>query len=321
MRNRDVQKELLLFGTIVAAGTAAALFLFSWETALYVLGLSALFLSALALLRALRTRRLKRLSLDLDRLLHGDYSVRFNNYEEGENAILANELAKVTDTLKKQAEQLQKEKKYLADSIADISHQIRTPLTALDLNLATLLAGDGTEHSRRERLQQARQLTGRMEWLIEALLKLSRLDAGTIEFARGHVCLRELVEKAAEPFLIPLELRGQRLELAGIDETAGFTGDAAWSAEAVSNVLKNCMEHTGEDGLITVTGEENAIFTELVIADNGEGIAEEDLPHLFERFYRGKNSGGQSGRIGLALTRAILTAQNGTIQAENRREG
>lgn len=320
MRNQDARRELLLFGLTAAAGEAAILF-FSPGAALPALGLSALFFAALAVSRMLRIRRLKNLSLDLDRLLHGDYSVRFNNYEEGENAILANELTKVTDTLKKQAEQLRMEKKYLADSIADISHQIRTPLTALDLNLATLLSGGGAEQERRERLKQARQLTRRMEWLIEALLKLSKLDAGTIEFAREYVSLREIAEKAAQPLLIPLELRGQALDLSGIAGDAGFTGDAAWSIEAVGNVLKNCMEHTGEGGRITVAGEENAIFTELIIADNGEGITPEDLPHLFERFYRGRNAGGQSVGIGLALTRAILAAQNGTIQAENRREG
>lgn len=161
MRNQDARRELLLFGFTAAAGEAAILF-FSPGAALPALGLSALFFAALAVSRMLRIRRLKNLSLDLDRLLHGDYSVRFNNYEEGENAILANELTKVTDTLKKQAEQLRMEKKYLADSIADISHQIRTPLTALDLNLATLLSGDGAEQGRRERLKQARQLIRRM---------------------------------------------------------------------------------------------------------------------------------------------------------------
>lgn len=287
-----------------------------------------------AFLLLLRKRRLKELAFDMDRLLHGDYRARFQDYEEGETAVVANELAKITDTLQTQAEKLKNEKRYLADSIADISHQIRTPLTALNLTLETIAAqqeaartkGDGQKRQGQEAAQtagikQAKQLTRRMEWLIEALLKLSKLDAGTVEFAKERIVAVQLVKDAAAPFGILMDLRAQTLDTGGISPDASFLGDLSWSTEAVGNVLKNCIEHTGEGGRISVTAQENAIYTELVVEDDGEGIDEKDLPHLFERFYKGKNSGGNSVGIGLALTRAILTAQNGTIQAENRREG
>lgn len=281
----------------------------------------------------LQQRKLKALAADMDRLLHGDYRVRFQAYEEGGTAIVANELAKITDTLQTQAESLKKEKIYLADSIADISHQIRTPLTALNLTLETC-AQEAGGLSKRENpeeqearlrtaasLRQAKQLTRRMEWLIEALLKLSKLDAGTIVFARETVSVAQLISQAAEPLRIPMELRAQTLSTDGIAPDAVFCGDAAWSVEAVGNILKNCVEHTGEGGTIRVSAVENAIYTELVISDNGEGIAAEDLPHLFERFYKGKNSGGNSVGIGLALARAIVLQQNGTIRAENESGG
>lgn len=316
MKDQDIRRELILFFIIAVTGVAAGFFV-SRNAAVLVFFVSAAFGITFAVTIKIRVRRLKELSCDLDKLLHGDYGVRFNNYEEGELAILASELAKVTDTLKTQAEQLVKEKRFLADSIADISHQIRTPLTALNLNLVSLTSGKSTG----QEVRQARQLAARMEWLIEALLKLSKLDAGTIEFASERVSLTALVKAAAEPFLIPLELRGQQLDTAKIEKDAGFTGDFAWSVEAISNVLKNCMEHTKEGGTITVEGMENAIYTEISISDNGEGIGEDELPHLFERFFKGKNSGSQSVGIGLALTQAIVTSQNGTVHAENKREG
>lgn len=261
----------------------------------------------------LRKRKLKELAVDMDRLLHGDYQVRFKNYEEGETAIVANELAKITDTLQTQAEKLKNEKKDLADSIADISHQIRTPLTALTLTLETM--------NGKEEALKAKQLTRRIEWLIEALLKLSKLDAGTVKFQREKVLVCQAVREAAAPFEILMDLRAQTMDTGKISPDASFFGDLSWSAEALANILKNCIEHTGEGGKIWISAQENAIYTEIVLEDNGEGIAKEDLPHLFERFYKGKNSGGNSVGIGLALTRAILSAQNGTVLAENRREG
>ena len=316
MKDQDIRRELILFSIIAAVGVAAGFFV-SRDAAALVFFVSAAFGITFAVTMKIRMRRLKNLSCDLDQLLHGDYGVRFNNYNEGELAVLASELAKVTDTLKTQAEHLVREKRFLADSIADISHQIRTPLTALNLNLAALTFGGNTG----EEIRQARQLAARMEWLIEALLKLSKLDAGTIEFASERVSLTALIKAAVQPFLIPLELRGQQLNIAQIKEETGFTGDFAWSVEAISNVLKNCMEHTKEGGTITVEGMENAIYTEISISDNGEGIREDELPHLFERFFKGKNSGSQSVGIGLALTQAIITSQNGTVHAENKREG
>ena len=147
-----------------------------------------------------------------------------------------------------------------------------------------------------------------------------RLDAGTAKLAHDRVSVQELIRRAAEPLLIPIELRAQTLSVCCPEETA-FTGDLQWSVEAVGNILKNCMEHTPEGGEITATAVENAIYTELRIADNGPGIDQEDLPHLFERFYKGRNAGEQSVGIGLALARMIVEEQNGALKAENLRSG
>ena len=147
---------------------------------------------------------------------------------------------------------------------------------------------------------------------------MSKLDAGTVQFVEETVPAERLLRLAAEPLLVPVELREQELIIEG---TGMFTGDVSWTSEAVTNILKNCMEHTPAGGRIAVKAQENPLYFEIVISDNGSGIHEDDLPHIFERFYKGKNSDGKSFGIGLALARMIVTSQNGTVKAENMREG
>lgn len=176
-----------------------------------------------------------------DRMLHGERDLNFTRYREGELEILANELSKLLNRLSEQADHLQAEKGYLSDSLADISHQLRTPLTSLNLVLARL--GQETDPQEcRKLLYEAGQLQGRISWLVEALLKISRIDAGTAVFVQEQVEVQKLMDSVLEPFAIPMELREQQVKLDIPAETA-FTGDFSWSCEAVSNIVKNCMEH------------------------------------------------------------------------------
>lgn len=158
----------------------------------------------------------------------------------------------------------------------------------------------------------------RLDWLVDALLRMSRLDAGIVELHREPLDLRRLTQQAAAPLAVAMELCGQSFQILG---QARFSGDAAWTVEALGNVLKNCVEHTPAGGSITAQLTENPIYSQILISDTGPGMDREDLPHLFERFYRGKHATAQSVGIGLSLARMIITAQNGTIQASNRREG
>lgn len=176
---------------------------------------------------------------------------------------------------------------------------------------------DLSPSGRKKLLQELTQLLSRIDWLVESLLKLSKMDAGTVRLQQAPVPVGALIQKAAEPLMIPMELREQSLTIHG-ESHVTFTGDFAWSQEAVLNILKNCMEHTPCGGCIQVSFSENAIFTEIIIEDNGPGFAKEDLPHLFERFYKGKTASQQSVGIGLALSRMIVSKQNGTLKAENR---
>ncbi len=251
------------------------------------------------------------LSAYLRRIDAGDYSLDVRDNGEGSFSLLKNDLYKVTVRLREQAELLQKDKTALSNLIADISHQIKTPLTSLGV-LADLLAEEPPEEDRRAFVERLRAQLGRIQWLVVVLLKLARLDAGTAAFKSEPVDVRQLIEKALEPLQIPLEIKKQRLVIQG-REGASFIGDLNWSAEALTNVVKNCVEHTSEGGRIEISYGANALYAEIIVSDDGEGIASRDMPNIFNRFYRSENAGENSVGIGLALAKAILTAQGGDI--------
>jgi signal transduction histidine kinase len=255
------------------------------------------------------------LSAYLRQIEAGDYALDVRDNGEGSFSLLKNDLYKVTVRLREQAELLQKDKIALSNLIADISHQIKTPLTSLGV-LADLLAEDPPEADRSAFVERLRAQLGRIQWLVTALLKLARLDAGTAAFKSEPVDVRRLIERALEPLQIPLEIKRQRLVIHG-GEGVSFTGDLNWSAEALTNVVKNCIEHTPEGGRIEISYAANALYAEIVVSDDGEGIASQDLPNIFNRFYRHENAGENNVGIGLALAKAILTAQGGDISVRS----
>lgn len=262
-----------------------------------------------------RTRRLRKLSEDLDCLLLKGTLLPIQDYSEGEISILGNQIQKLSLRLMESTNRLQSEKEYLADALADISHQLRTPLTAMNLTAAMLSSGDLEDDRRRELTAELKRLLSRTEWLVESLLKLSKLDAGTVRLRREPVAVSCLIAKAAAPMSIPMDLKEQQLVVdCGM---AQANVDLIWTAEAIGNLLKNCVEHTPPGGSVSIVAEETALYTSITVTDTGPGFAQEDIPRLFERFYKGKNASENSYGIGLALARTIITAQNGTIQASN----
>lgn len=265
----------------------------------------------------LRYRRMAELAAGLDELLHGGETFNFTEYREGELSLLQNEIVKLTLRMREQADLLRRDKTGLADALADISHQLRTPLTSMNLIVTAMKDHRLPEAKRREHLREMRRLLDRTQWLISALLKMAKLEAGTISLKKERTELSEVVEQASAPFAIAMELKDQHL---CTDVSGSFQGDLSWTSEALGNILKNCMEHM-DAGTIYVTGLENPLYSQIRVRDTGAGIPAEDLPHLFERFYKGKNSGDQNVGIGLALSRTIITMQNGIIKAENPPEG
>lgn len=262
----------------------------------------------------IRYRRIQKLSTDLDHLLSEGLPLPIQDYNEGELSILSTQIQKMTLRLTEAADTLRADKLYLADSLADISHQLRTPLTAMNLTAAMLSVPELSDCRRQELTMELKRLLSRTQWLVETLLKLSKLDAGTAKMEPEMTSVENLIRKAAQPLSIPLELREQLLR---INCSGQLNVDPIWTAEAVGNILKNCMEHTPKGGCITVTAEETALFTQITVEDTGPGLHPEDIPHIFERFYKGKNASESSYGIGLALARTIVTNQNGTIQALN----
>lgn len=267
-----------------------------------------------------RYERLEDLSVRVEEVLYGKEELRFLPDEEGEFAVLYDRVYKMTIRLREQAGQLRKEKTYLQDSLADISHQIRTPLTAVRLAQRRLRDPRLEPEERRELLGETERQLGRMEWLVEVLLKLARLESGTVELKKERILVKDLIQKALEPLEIPLELKNIKVET-DLPEEAGLEGDLFWSVEAVVNLLKNCMEHTPAENRIFIGAAENPIYTELSLRDTGPGFSEKDIPHLFERFYRGAEAASSGTGIGLALAAEVIRQQNGTIRACNHPDG
>lgn len=314
LKNNEVKRTLIIYIITAAAATIVS-FVWQRQYGYLMLAVCVIFILLYLITTYMRYKRISELSADINRILHGDSHVDIEKYSEGELSILQSEIYKMTVRLREQQQRLQKEKIYLADSLADISHQIRTPLTSINL-LISLLSEQGITNERRQKLSHdLYELLSQIEWLITSLLKISKLDAGTVELKSETISLHELINKATSPLLVSMDLRNHTLK---ISAEGNFYGDILWTCEAITNIVKNCMEHTPENGRIEITATVNALYTEIIIADNGSGISKEDMPHIFERFYKGKNSDEKSFGIGLALSRMIIAAQNGTVKAENR---
>ena len=314
IRNPELKRELLIDLAITAA---AALIGFIIRPIYGILALAVgLLLSGAHIAFAVqRYRQMEALAQRLDRILHGQDRVLIEDAAEGELSILNSELQKMTTRLQEQANQLSSDKQQLTEAIQDIFHQIRTPLTSMNL-LVSMLGEEDLPYDRRLSMtRELRRQLERVQWLVETLLKLSKIDAGTAQFRADPVSVAKLIKAAAQPLRIPMELREQSFTVHKTGEH--FTGDLNWTTEALGNILKNCMEHTPVGGVITVTAEETALFTEIIVEDSGPGISKADLPYLFDRFYKGEGSSDDSVGIGLALSRSIIAAQNGTIKVEN----
>ncbi len=266
-----------------------------------------------------RYNKIAQLSEQIDMALHNDEHLYISEADEGELSILQSEIVKMTLRIREQNDALRKEKKHLADSLADISHQLRTPLTSVNIILS-LLEKNTDEKEQKTLIREAGELFGQMDFLLASLLKLSRLDAGIVVFKKGQIDISNLVSVSLRPFLILMELHNIQIQT-DIPEGIEISGDFKWLSEAFQNIIKNSIESVGDNGLIKIACEDNPLFTEITFHDDGAGFEKEDLLHLFERFYRGKDADATGYGIGLAICRSIIMRQGGTVTAKNHPQG
>ncbi len=318
LRNKEFRLFLIGLSAILCIGALLGF----WVSLLAgtVVLLTGLLLGGCSIVYTVRRYKdIERLSGYLRKIYSGDYSLDIRDNVEGELSILKNEIYKVTLILSKQAELLKTEKEQLADAISDISHQLKTPLTSMTV-MTDLLNKDNLAPEKRKEFTKNLELSlKRMEWLLTSLLKLAKLDAGTVKFKKEPVEVGDLLAQVTRPLLIPMELKEQKLTVRG-EAGITFLGDKGWTAEALINILKNCIEHTQNGGEITISFEENPIYTEIIIKDNGDGIDKEDLPFIFKRFYRGKNASEDSVGIGLAMAKSIITSQGGDVSVSSEKQ-
>ena len=262
---------------------------------------------------ASRYREIRQLSEGMEELLFGRRRLDISRFREGDISIMANTAGKLAVRLESERDAIQKDKVFLEKAIADIAHQLRTPLTAMSLREEELL-GLITEEQACKLLREIIGQQRRLEWLTEGMLKLAKLDSGTIRMDRKPVPLTDLLQEAAAPFAALMELKNQKLVMKAEDET--ICVDREWMREAISNVVKNCVEHM-EEGTLTLTSRLTPNYILITVRDTGKGLAQKDIPHLFERFYRGEDASPTGVGIGLSLSREIVKAHGGRIEALN----
>lgn len=258
-----------------------------------------------------RYEELDRLAEYLNRTNNGDYSLDLRNNEEGELSILKSEIYKVSVTLREQNNALIKERLNLVSGLSDISHQIKTPLTSMFVLTDSLCDSKLPEEKRLKFVGVINNQLERMQWLVTSLLKMSKLDANAVEFKKQKISAKVLIEKSCMPLLIPIELKNQKLIIDCDDVFVNC--DLNWTSEALVNIIKNSVEHTPVNGQIHICSIDNILYTQISIKDNGVGINKDDLPYIFNRFYKGKNSSDDSVGIGLAMSKSIITLQEGSI--------
>ena len=227
---------------------------------------------------------------------------------EGRMLILRSEIYKLASTLQEQYTG--------ADMLSNISHQIKTPLTAINLMTDALKSGNMDEAQRRRCIANIEEQTDHITWLVRTLLTIAEIDAGVLVMKKESVKLRGMVDEIVSSIAIEADIRDVSIDV-DISPDIEITCDRRWTLEALSNIIKNSLQHTEAGGFIKVTSEDNNLSVNIRIEDNGCGISKKDLPNIFNRFYHGEKSDPNSNGIGLSLAKQIINSQNGVISCES----
>ena len=264
-------------------------------------------------------QKIRNVALAADLVVEKKFNIPLAETDEGDLGWLGRSFNAMADRLNHSLKLLKQDKVFLHNLISDISHQLKTPLASLIVFNENLL----NDRSMKEDMQltfleRSRQQLDRMEWLIVSLLKLARVEAGATSFVHERVNLKQVIVDATNALHVLAQQKQQQINIIG-NEDLNMQGDKHWLIEAFINLIKNALEHTIAEGKIDITLQETPLFYNIILADYGEGISAEDLPHIFKRFYRGNNTNKpQSVGIGLALAKSIIEEHDGMIQVQSR---
>lgn len=264
-----------------------------------------------------RNKKLNEIKKYINEINNRNYELKIEDNSEDELSNLKNELYKITIMLKEEAEKSKQDKESLKVSVQDISHQLKTPITSISIMLDNLKDNPKMDEKTRQRfIFEIDKQIENISFLIISLLKFSRLEAGVEDFIKEKINVKELISACLKRLEIPIEIKNQNIVIKG-KEDSYFIGDYKWQEEAITNIIKNCIEHTDENKNIYINYEENNLYTKIQIIDEGNGIDKEDIKHIFERFYKGKDSSENSIGIGLALAKTIIEKDNGYISCKS----
>ena len=256
----------------------------------------------------------------IEEINNKNYSFKMKDINEEDLSLLKNEIFKTTIMLNEISEISKKDKKELEESLEDISHQLKTPLTSILIMIDTLLDDEDMDQNTREDfLRNMKREVMNINFLVKSILKLSRLDTNTVKFISKKESVKEIINEAILNVSLLSDLKNVKIETNLSDSF--IICDYKWQIEALTNILKNSIEHSYENNKVLIESSENNAYVKIIIKDFGTGIAKEDINHIFERFYKGKDSDYDSIGIGLALSKSIIEKQNGKISVESSDDG
>ena len=246
-----------------------------------------------------------------------NYEIQIDSISEDELSILKNEIYKTTIMLKEAAENSSKDKLNLKKSLEDISHQLKTPLTSILVMLDNIIEDSNMEEKiRNDFIVDIKRNVLNINFLVQSLLKLSKFDANTVHFVKQENDLKTIIEESIKNVSTLCDLRNINIKL-NIKENSKIICDDKWQIEALTNIIKNAIEHSKNNSNIIINIENNNVYSMIEVIDFGEGIAKKDIKHIFERFYRCKNTKTDSIGIGLALAKTIIEEDKGAISVES----
>lgn len=278
---------------------------------------SVLYMAIIFIYLKQRDKKINQITQYINEIKNRKYDLNINENSEDELSNLKNELYKITIMLKEESEISRQDKEKIKMSVEDISHQLKTPLTSIMIMLDNLKDNPNMDEDTKQKfIFEISKQVDWINWLVISILKLSRLEADVVKFSNNKINVKKFIDEIIGNLEIQIEIKNQKISIEG-DEDASFIGDYKWQQEAITNIIKNAIEHNKENGKITIKYEENVLFTKITIIDEGQGIAKEDLKHIFERFYKAQNSSDNSVGIGLSLAKNIIEKNNGMINCKS----